>query len=566
MKRYLRYLACLLCICIIIASLSSCLTVLRFYDELEQMEGDSTNGEESRENDQGGQDQTTTLPEDLPLDYTLTEADREEFDRLLTVCRTLTLEGTDKTAIDEAWETLEDHYYHVSTQSQIAYILYCYDQSSKELSDAYLYASEMSSDLYADYMALCQEIDASKSPYRDEFFSDWTEEELEEMRAYSEELSELYDANDRILVEFRELEGEGFTDRATELYYQTVLNNNRIAKLKGYDDYYEYAYDKVYLRDYSAEASVQLHRLCSELLIPLFKTALNSFETNYQALNSLEKSFLSSFLYSDYDEMTVNYVKSYVNSAPESMKGSMQTMFETGNSLFADGENAYAGAFTAMLYEYEKPFCYFGPGYQSSTTVIHELGHYYAEQYHIDDELAMDLAEVHSQGNEMLFLVFLKDHISDDIYDTLVSYLLLDALTTVIVCMVIDEFEMTVYQNADQIAKPTEDFDRIMKQVIDNYGGETFFVDHIAEPYHYWRHVTIESPVYYISYAVSGIAAIELYAAATVNYGTATEAYQTLVEEVAPSKGFLSALQTAGLGSPLERTTYDKIKLAFERN
>ena len=343
MKRYLRYLSCLLSICIILASLSSCLTVIRFYDELEQMAQELVGGNETLEDTSNdGQDQSSNpSDEKQSLEYTLAESDRAEFERLLSVCRTLTMEGRDKEAIEAAWEALEDCYYHIATQSQIAYILYCCDQSSDALSNAYLYASQMSSELYADYMKLCQEIDTSNSPYREEFFSDWTEDELEEMRAYSEELSALYDENDRILVEFRDLDEKNFDTRSAELYYQTVLNNNRIARLKGYDDYYKYAYDKVYLRDYSAATSAQLHSLCAEHLIPLYKKALASFQANYQALNSLEKSFLSSFIYSDYDEMTVNYVNEYINGAPQSMRESMQTMFEENNSLFTDSKMTF---------------------------------------------------------------------------------------------------------------------------------------------------------------------------------------------------------------------------------
>ena len=560
MKRYLRYLALLLCICIVTASLSTCMALFRVYSELEQMVGDAL--EDADGSDAGNPSQDG---EKLPLEYTLTDADRAEFDRLLEICRTLTLQGADGTAIDEAWETLEDHYYHIATQAQIAYILYCWDQNDKSLSDAYLYASEMSSDVYADYMALCQEIDASNSPYRDEFFSDWTEEEIEEMRSYSDSLSELYDANDRILVEFRELGDEEFDNRAAELYYQTVLNNNRIASLKGYENYYVYAYDKIYMRDYSAEDTAELHELGATLLVPYFKRVSAIFQANYKNLNSVEQSFLSALLYADYDSLAHNYVKDYIDAAPESMKASMVSMFLPENSLFTDNESSYEGAFTGILYEYEKPFCYFGPGYQSSDTVIHELGHYYAEQFHIDDALAMDLAEVHSQGNEMLFWVYLKDQISENVYKTLVSYLLLDALSTVIMCLVIDRFEMLVYQNSDQIKNPATRLDALMDEVVDLFGGRAFLTENIGDPFRYWRRVTIESPVYYISYAVSGIAAIELYAVADEDYNAAMGAYRTLVEEATPSDGFLAALQKAGLGNPLKRETIEKLRPIFER-
>ena len=560
MKRHLRYLAFLLCICTVVLSLSSCLSVLRIFNTFEQMieeVAEETTGENADLND--------SLPSDLPLQYTLSEDDRVAFAEKLAYCRTITLAGTDTEAIDAAWEELEALYYHVATQSQIAYILYCYDQSSEALSDAYLYATEMSNELYADYMALCQEIDASNSPYRDAFFEDWTADEMEEMRAYSEELSALYDENDRILVEYRALaDDDTFDDQAAELYYQTVLNNNRIATLKGYSDYYQYAYEKIYLRDYGVADAKVLHGNSKQEILSLYRTTLNSFSKKYAELSSLEKTFISSFLQNDYDKLSTNYVMEYVNSLPNDMKPSMLSMFEAENSLFADGEHSYEGAFTGWLYEYERPFCYFGPGYQSSSTVIHELGHYYAEQFQIDDDLVMDLAEVHSQGNEMLFLAFLKDRVSDGIYDALSSYLLLDSLLTVLMCLVIDEFEMKVYQSADQITNPKEDLDILMREVIDGYGGDSFFMENIADPYWYWRRVTIESPVYYISYAVSGIVAIELYAEALMEYDLAAKMYRYMAEEAKPSQGFLEVIRNAGLLTPFDSNVFVSIRAKLE--
>lgn len=563
MKQYLRYLAFLLCICITLVSLPSCLSITRIANTFEQMVEEIVGQQETtaKENAVLGNE----LSPDLLLQYTLSESDRLAFAEKLAYCRTITLEGTDTEAIDAAWEELEDLYYHIATQSQIAYILYCWDQSSEEFSDAYLYASEMSNELYNDYMALCQEIDASNSPYRDAFFEDWTVDEMEEMRAYSEELSALYDENDRILVEYRALaDDDSFDDKAAELYYQTVINNNRIATLKGYSDYYQYAYEKIYLRDYGAEDAKLLHGNGKQEILSLYRSSLNRFSNQYAELNSFEKTFISSFLQNDYDKLSTNYVMEYVNSLPDDMKASMLTMFEAENSLFANGEHSYQGAFTGWLYEYGRPFCYFGPGYQSSSTVIHELGHYYAEQFQMDEDLAMDLAEIHSQGNEMLFLVYLKDHVSKGVYEALSSYLLVDSLLTVLMCLVIDEFEMKVYQNADTITDPKKDLDRIMREVIDRYGGDSFFMENISDPYWYWRRVTIESPVYYISYAVSGIVAIELYAEALIDYDLATQMYRYLAEEARPSQGFLEVIRAAGLLTPFDPDIYVSIRAKLE--
>ena len=75
----------------------------------------------------------------------------------------------------------------------------------------------------------------------------------------------------------------------------------------------------------------------------------------------------------------------------------------------------------------------------------------------------------------------------------------------------------------------------------------------------YWRLVVVEQPVYYISYAVSGIASISLFTMAEENYGNAMNVYQTLCEDVDLNAGFLGNIEAAGLLSPFQKTFYTKL-------
>ena len=68
--------------------------------------------------------------------------------------------------------------------------------------------------------------------------------------------------------------------------------------------------------------------------------------------------------------------------------------------------------------------------------------------------------------------------------------------------------------------------------------------------------VAVSNPVYYISYAVSAVAALEIYAIATENYDAALTAYNGLIEGITPEDGFLGALKKAGLTTPFEEQTY----------
>ena len=98
-----------------------------------------------------------------------------------------------------------------------------------------------------------------------------------------------------------------------------------------------------------------------------------------------------------------------------------------------------------------------------------------------------------------------------------------------------------------------------MTEVCSRYGGLDFFNEYVTDISKYWRYVVIESPVYYISYAVSGISAMTLYSQACNDYQGAIEIYRQLTEEIADPHSFLETLQQAGLATPFEEAAYIEI-------
>ncbi len=558
MKHILRVAALFLSLCLMLGSLTSCMAFFRIVDMV-----DSTMPEPSETtgvNPDSGEKEPDIASSYLK--YTLTEQAERDFAEQLALCCRLTLEeGTDAPAIEAAWEELEKQYYHIATQSQIAYILYCTDQSDETLSENYLYSSELSGSVYGDYMELCLAIYESQSPYRDTFFSDWTEDEIAEMRSYSDELETYRMTNDELLVEFRDLNDSEFFEKAPALYLQTVKNLNTIAKLQGYEEnYYTYAYDKVYLRDFGDAELEQLRQYTATYLIPLQKQLMQAFSAGFERLSMREQLLISNMIEKDYDALSKDYVELYLNSLPSEMQSLMTQMLDPENSFFTDSKDAYAGAFTGTLYEHERAFCYFGPGYQSAGTVIHELGHYYAGHYVGNDSLPIDLAEVHSQGNEMLFLAFMQQHMDADVFEVYVDYQMYYSLTGIILCVVIDEFESNVYRVANSVTNPGDQLDAIMDSVLTRYGGAAYFAENIADVYNYWRAVTIESPVYYISYAVSGIVSVELYAIGAHTPQNATAVYEELVSGFSSEERFSQALTRAGLRAPFTEDVFLNIQ------
>jgi hypothetical protein len=104
-----------------------------------------------------------------------------------------------------------------------------------------------------------------------------------------------------------------------------------------------------------------------------------------------------------------------------------------------------------------------------------------------------------------------------------------------------------------------------MTEVCEPYGGASWVKTVCSDPYSYWRLVCISNPVYYISYAVSATAAVNILAIAEEDYDAALVAYQTLVEGVTYEDGFLGALAKAGLTTPFDEETFQNIEDVFKK-
>ena len=72
-----------------------------------------------------------------------------------------------------------------------------------------------------------------------------------------------------------------------------------------------------------------------------------------------------------------------------------------------------------------------------------------------------------------------------------------------------------------------------------------------------------ESPVYYVSYAVSSMAAMNLFPIARENSADAMEIYCSLVELEDYDDGFLTIIEEAGLPGPFEENVYEYIYEMF---
>ena len=491
-------------------------------------------------------------------------------------------EGALADAYEEAYliyEAYSDLIYSAQGQLSIANTLYYCDIRNSELEAIYNDMSSYYTDLVSKYFTLSQPW--YDSMFRDYFFYGATEEEIAaflfDSNAYANpEYTALKTRNDEIEIEFLALANPQAGNDVAILYAELVENNNRIAEILGYDNYLEYAYENVYDREYTYQDVAAFVEYVKEYIAPAYNRvyglwdSVSGYNENdiEQYYNIVKYSFFENrtpnALFNDYiDDMNMAFI-----SNPDKQISFSDNL----NNLMSDGNlfrGTYEGAYVTFIRDGQIPLAYFGEGYDNTTTVAHEFGHYMNEIYNLSEyNQSYDLLETHSQGNEFLFIYYVEGKISDKAYELVELYQILSTLSTVMASVQVDCFEQAIYldyydgPNSDKImADGTityDEYDLLYASISEELG--------IIEKYQqndYWRYgMTISAPCYYISYSVSAINALQLYAKIhTESFDAAKDSYLKLFTytDVDPEMSTEEILEYAGLYSYNDVRAYEYI-------
>lgn len=501
--------------------------------------------------------ENSTSLDEMMLKYTLTQEEidcaLEKLDELVELAKN----ASDISVVDVAYAEFETDFYYIAQQMTVASIIYYYDMSDEASETRHLQTTEAFYDLQDKYMVTCRTI-YLESDFSEELFADWSEEEIAELLEYDPEIAEVKKEIEAIQVEYNNLNESDpyYADRVVESYVKLVIANNKLAKLCGFDNYYEYASKNVYGRDYTTD-DLSVYRNYIKTVISPYIPKLYNVYSKYKSRLGASTSQYNNFTSGNFAASKKQYLLNYLDSLEGNMGEGMRDVFESKHCIFTDAEQSHPTAFQTWIYKDEIPFCLFGSNGQTNFTLVHEIGHYYAA-YTNRDINNYDLCETHSQGNEYLFLDYCADYLPNNVYNTVKSEQIWSSCITIVMAAMVDDFEQRVYELETVEGMTTKDFDAIMEQVCEEYGtGAEWINDNlVTNAYSYWRLVAIDNPVYYVSYSVSGIAALTLYAQVEENEEVAYDTYTSLVENVTAEDGFLGALQKANMSTPFEDDTY----------
>ena len=220
---------------------------------------------------------------------------------------------------------------------------------------------------------------------------------------------------------------------------------------------------------------------------------------------------------------------------------------------FGGGDSKMVSAFTSYISGQNAPYLFVNTAvYQDPTTIFHEFGHYYnfylSQPALWNDGNNLDIAEVHSQGLEVLM-----HEAYDQLYgkdaDLMRLASLKDLLYAVLSGCSEDKFQQWVYENPDATL---DELNAVHAELDTQFGMYEMYYEWVEIPHHF------ESPFYYISYATSAISALEIWETAQQDRDHALEIYDQITQFTNNAQ-YREPLEQCGLSDPFDSNCVEEI-------
>ena len=373
----------------------------------------------------------------------------------------------------------------------------------------------------------------------------------------------------KLSSEINKLGDETYYDNYTDTnkYKNGILNlinkRNTLANLCGYDNFYDYAYKEYYHRSYTNKEIEKYRNYVIRKIVPLYNFTLKEL---YNATSNDFDSFNYYYYDKCYDNPSIlntlsNYFKT-MNSTKEQidMFDTINQAIKSGVVFIGDENNGLDTAYTTGS-GYNQNIVFFANTdyYLSSLTMVHEFGHFMIPEEYLNT-IDFDLAETHSQSDEAMFVCYLLNHnlIKNKKY---FEYIFLSTIyESIITTCMLDEFEEALYKNTSPLNK------RYLDGI--SYDEYEYLIKDIEKKYNYtnglnnWDYYFCTSSCYEISYGLSQVPCLGLYALARNDFDQAKETYLRLLnyynqENINEEDNYIDILEKCGYMNPFSDDVYN---------
>ena len=493
------------------------------------------------------------------LKFELGDGDLERFESKLRSTKALYVqgEGTSEDRFRDALYELLTLEAYISTQCDIAYVQYWYDTSDPEAWDNYLYAYEIRDEAHDLFWGFYAQV-KNKDDGLAQVFREVVESEYGgNLVSVTTEADDYAYKMELLKGEYNTLQNENASDSIIfEVYKEYMIAAQGLANASYTENYYEYASKYLYYRDDTHEQREIFREYTKQYLIPLYYELKAQSEKYDSKLTDYEFDMSNKYLQGKYDTFSKNYLVEYFSSLAASSGEAMINAFEKDRVIIGDMPASYDTAMVTTVGN--TPICYFHEELTTLDTMSHELGHYYAREVGDSEYYSYSLKETHSTANTMLFFSYLSNEIGTRAFKSAEKYLVSNWIYQTVLSVIKDEFDEIVY-TSDSSSLTISDFNRIMNELMDEYGARDMS-DNIEEQLlTYWKRQGTLYPVSNYCYAIAFTASLQIYLESKTDYDTATEIYRKIVEEVDGEGEFLATIQKAGLTTPYDEQTYIKL-------
>ncbi len=470
--------------------------------------------------------------------------DRSCFNRLLFELMMLAENGGTAEEFDELDNCLLEELYYVFDMSTLAGLESYRDPRDSVSAEEKAYSTDLYYEMNTDYclamhaLAISEYADVMAEIYPADYCA-WFVGFAENSEA-SEQLS----IENALVQRYYALMSGEETEEAAQVYIELVELRRKTAKSAGYASYADYAYENFYYKFYTAEDTARFAENVREYFVPVYKAVCEKVTKDTDRL-----------WYADIDcsEQTIlNRMGEVLPQIAPELGAAFDYMRDYGlYDIGYDGRKADIG-FTTRLYYWNEPYIFFTPadGYFDYLGMFHEFGHFTNAYYTTGDLLFgmpdNDLCELQSQGLEMLMLPYYDVFFGERLAPLVEEYTIMNMLDSVITGALYDEFQRRVFEQTDLTP---ERINAIFSELCADYGYD------VPEDEWIWVEHNFEYPFYFVSYAVSAIGALELYALSLTDWDAAVDTYLRISAMDTEWWEYSEALAEVGLGDFLSAET-----------
>ena len=490
-----------------------------------------------------------------------------------------------------SYRALQKQYAHADSMLSLAYLLYATDVTQSFYRNEYADLQSKLGDLDAQMegvsYALFDSSSEAEAMAKESFGEDYVDSILQTENLSNASVQELSDQEEQLTLQYDNLcstftlldNGKNWTlseiendlslsndeyyrlydaycaalnQQAGAIFLQQVQIRSQIASKLGYANYSDYCYES-YGRDYTPSDARALHAAVKQYISPVYIYVNDRKDSGDLADETFaEQDFL-------------NELSTAAKNFSPLLDEPVQYLLRNNLYDFSYGKNKMDSNFTTYLSDYNAPYIFATWTGESAdiSTVLHELGHftsYYHNAvvgYSATDNL--DLAEVDSQALVLLMMQYF-DSFYGKFAQEAKTEVLLDAMYSLISGCMEDEFQQDIYEKPDMTLN---EMNALYQKLAKEYGLDDVYGYKGTE----WVLIThtFQTPLYYISYAVSIVPALELYEMSLTDQQAAKDAYFNILMRDPYSK-FKATIDQNGLSSVFSNVTIKQIAAIVDQN